>query len=173
MQKSIWQGIRLRVPLSGTFYRVVFAQDLPRILDGAIHPEGRFHHDGQAALYLSPSLKSVGFAIDIYVKPEDPPRVVQALALRSARMVDLRQPETCRALGLTGAESSTPWMPERAAGRPASSWAASDAARASGACGMIFAARRDPTRWHLVLFRWNQGDGAQIASDGAPISFPA
>ena len=40
-----------------------------------------------------------------------------------------------------------------------------DAARTAGADGMIYTARSEPTRWHLVLFRWNT-NGPILAPDG-------
>lgn len=61
-----------------------------------------------------------------------------------------------------------PWLPERSAGLPATSWRASDAVRAAGADGMIYTARSAPHRWHLVLFRWNEGS-ARLAVDGAAL----
>jgi len=39
--------------LSGTFYRILFEADQHLVLTGAKSPEGRFHHGGLPALYLS------------------------------------------------------------------------------------------------------------------------
>ena len=141
--------------LSGTFYRILFASDLPRLLQGAVTPEGRFHHDGEKALYMSPSPEAAAIAVATYLRPNDPPRVVQALTLANARVLDLRSATVLAGLGLDGAEASVLWQPQRAAGMAATSWRASDAARASGADGMIYLSRKDPARWHLVLFGWN------------------
>ncbi|MDX5359531.1 MAG: RES domain-containing protein, partial [Rhodobacterales bacterium] len=88
------------------------------------------------------------------------------LRLTGARIADLRDPATLAALDLQGHETAVPWLPERAAGQPATTWRASDAVRAAGACGMIYTARSAPDRWHLVLFRWNAASGAQLAPDG-------
>lgn len=158
-------------PLSGRFWRTVFAADLDALLHGARSAEGRYHHDGQWALYLSPTPEASRFAVDAYLRPGDPPRVIAPLHLSAARIVDMRAPEVHRSLALTGAEAGTPWQPERAAGRPATSWIASDAARRTGADGMIYAARTNPLRWHVVLFRWNEAGAAQISPDGPPIPF--
>lgn len=62
-----------------------------------------------------------------------------------------------------------PWLPERGAGRPATSWTASDAVRACGLDGMIYTARSTPDRWHLVLFGWNRPGAAQITRNGPPM----
>jgi hypothetical protein len=59
-----------------------------------------------------------------------------------------------------------PWQPQRATGRAATTWAASDAVRAAGADGLIYSARSMPTRWHVVLFRW--ADGRVAVSAGVP-----
>jgi RES domain-containing protein len=157
--------------VSGLFWRSVFESDLARVLDGARTREGRYHHDGQPALYISPSPDYSRVAIDVYLRGGDPPRVIVPLQLTGARIADLRNKATQRALGLNGTEASVLWQPERAAGLPATSWIASDAARDAGADGMIYAARSDPARWHICLFRWNAGDGAQVRQAGPPIPF--
>ncbi len=158
-------------PVSGQFWRSVFKTDLARVLDGARSPEGRYHHDGQAALYISPSPEFSRIAVDAYLRDGDPPRVIVLLALANARLADLRDPMVQQALDLNGTESGTPWQPERTAGRPATSWIASDAARNADADGIIYAARSDPARWHVVLFRWNGAEGPQIEQSGPPIPF--
>lgn len=105
-------------------------------------------------------------AIDIYLKPDDPDRVMIPLLLTDARLADLRDPATCAALGIDPTWPSVPWAAERAAGDPATSWRASDAVRQSGADGMIYASRRAPERWHVVLFSWNTPGEAQLRQDG-------
>ena len=157
--------------LSGTFYRILFARDLPRLLHGAVTPEGRFHHGGERALYMSPSPEAASSAVATYLRPDDPPRILQALTVAKARILDLRSARVLAALGLDGSEASVLWQPQRAAGMPATSWRASDAARASGADGMIYTSRKDPARWHLVLFDWNQTGRANVAAFGGPGEF--
>jgi RES domain-containing protein len=152
--------------LSGRFYRIVFAADIGHVLGGVLTPEARFHHSGQPALYLSPSPEAAGFAVASFVGPDDPPRVLVPVEVEGARVVDLRDAAHREALGLAGHEPSVPWQPERSAGRPATSWRASDVARAAGADGMIYVARSAPSRWHLVLFRWNEATGARVSIDG-------
>lgn len=149
-------------------YRIVFAQFADQVLDGVIHPEGRFHSDGQAALYASPSPDTAAVAIDIYLKPDDPDRLMIPLLLTHARLADLRDPAVCDSLGIDPLWPSVPWANERANGQPATSWRASDAVRKSGADGMIYASRRAPTRWHVVLFAWNVTGTAQLRQDGPP-----
>lgn len=155
--------------LNITLYRIVFAKFADRVLDGVIHSEGRFHHNGQPAFYASPSPETAAIAIAIYLRPDDAPRVMVPLTLQNARMADLRDPATCDALDIDPGWPSVPWAEQRANGRPATSWQASDAVRASGADGMIYASRRVPTRWHVVLFFWNAKERAQLALDGKPV----
>ncbi len=158
-------------PVSGRYWRSVFEADADRVLDGARNPEGRYHHDGQPALYLSPSPEFSRIAIDVYLRPDDAPRVIVPLDVAQARLADLRDPDTQRALDLKGHEASVPWQPERAAGHPATSWIASDAARDAGADGIVYAARSDPDRWHIVLFRWNDTGGATVRRAGPSLPF--
>lgn len=120
----------------------------------AISPEGRFHHDGQHALYVSPRPDWACHAIAPYVRPDDPPRVIVALHLADARLLDLRDPAHCAAFGIDPARAAVPWLPRRAKGLAAATWDVSDRARASGADGMIYTARSEPSRWHVVLFTW-------------------
>lgn len=117
-------------------------------------PEGRFHHSGQQALYLSPSPQAALRATARQAKGAQ--LIAKALDLNVRRLLDLRDPATCAALGLSGSEASRPWRPERIAGLQASSWRASDAARAAGAEGLIWPVRNAPHLWHLVLFHWDK-----------------
>ncbi len=155
-------------PTSGIFYRIAFAQYADQVLDGAIHPEGRFHHDGQAALYASPSPETAAIAIDIYLKDNDAPRVMIPICIEHANLVDLRDHDICAKMGINPIWPSVPWSDERAAGKDATSWKASDIVRDSGADGMIYASRRAPERWHIVLFRWNQPGTAMVRVKDAP-----
>ena len=161
----------MMTPVAGRFWRSVFAADVAQVLDGARSPEGRYHHDGQAALYMSPSPEYSRIAIDAYLRPDDAARVIVPFDVTGATLADLRAPDVQRALGLDGTESGILWQPERKAGRSATSWIASDAARNAGADGIIYAARSDATRWHIVLFRWNATTGPLIRQSGSPIPF--
>ena len=158
-------------PVSGRFWRSIYATDADCVLNGARSPEGRYHHDGQPALYVSPSPEYSRIAIDVYLRPDDPPRVIVPLDVSQARLADLRDPDMQRALGLKGHEASVPWQPERAAGLTATSWVASDAARDADADGIVYAARSDPDRWHIVLFRWNDTGGPTVSRAGPSLPF--
>lgn len=145
--------MRLR-HLDGLFYRIVPAARADLVLAPAISTEGRFHHSGQPTLYVSPRPDWACHAIQPYVRATDPPRVICELRLTAAGVLDLRDPAHCAAAGLDPSLAAIPWLPERAAGLPASTWTVSDYARTSGADGIIYTARSEPSRWHLTLFRW-------------------
>lgn len=158
-------------PLSGVFYRVVFADALARVLDGVQHPEGRFHHGGQQAIYMSPTPEMAAIAVKTYLRPGDPDRVTVPLQVAKARVLDFRMPEAEAFLGLPWRETAVPWRDQRAAGLPATSWSASDSARAAGADGMIYPSRQRSDRWHLVLFRWNIPGGPMVTVGGPATEF--
>lgn len=140
-------------------------------LEPARHPEGRFHHSGQRALYVSPERATAGVAIDSYYRPGDAPRVIVPLYLESTALLDFRDLETSTGLGLGGQETRADWRDERARGSSASSWRASDAARNVGADGIIYPSRKVPSRWHLVLFRWNEPGAACLRENGLVEAF--
>jgi hypothetical protein len=98
--------------------------------------------------------------------------VIIPLDVTGANLCDLRDPDTCAALGIELETPSIPWAPQRQKGIPATSWLASDAVRQTGADGMIYTCRREPRlRWHIVLFNWNSDHGAQVRIAGAPDQF--
>ena len=140
--------------LDGLFYRIVPASRAADALAPAISAEGRFHQSGQPTLYVSSRPDWACHAIAPYVRQDDPPRVIRELRLTDTKVLDLRNADHCAAWGIDPALAAIPWLPERAAGLPASTWDVSDRARASGADGMIYTARTEPSRWHLALFRW-------------------
>ncbi len=148
-------GAPLR-PVGGLFYRIVPEARWREgeALESAMMPEGRFHHDGERALYVSSRPDWAGEAIKAYVRPQDPPRVICELEIEGARVLDLREASDCAAWGVDPALAAIPWLPELAEDRKVSSWQVSDLARAGGADGLIYQARSAPERWHLVLFNW-------------------
>ena len=153
-------------PISGRFWRIIWQHRADALLDGVQSAEGRLHHSGQKALYLSPNPDWAAMAVNAYLRPDDPPRLLVELAVTRARVVDLRDPAVCTALGITPQTPGVPWQPERAEGKPATSWRASDAVRRTDADGLIYPARSYPERWHVVLHRWNLPGKAQVSQNG-------
>ncbi|MGJ8627727.1 MAG: RES family NAD+ phosphorylase [Sulfitobacter sp.] len=159
------------IPLNGSFWRIVFTDRAANVLRGVQSPEGRLHHSGQPALYLSPHPDWAAIAIDAYVAKGDPSRVLIEFEVSNAQVTDLRDPRACAELGITVETSGVPWQPERKKGHPATSWKASDAVRASGSDGLIYPARSDPSRWHVVLYRWNVPAGPTLRQIGTPTAW--
>ena len=154
------------IETSGLYWRILFADRAGEALAPVRHKEGRFHHSGQEAIYLSPSIEAAHVAIDSYYREDDPPRVVIPLRLSDAYLLDFRDPDVMVRHGLAGHETRVNWRDERAAGQPASSWSASDAAREAGADGMLYTSRKRPEFHHLVLFRWNSAGYARLTPEG-------
>lgn len=150
--------------MKGQFYRAIFERDLPHPLRAAQAPEGRFHHDGQQALYLSPSILAVRVAMQTYLAPNDPPRQIVPIWVEADDIVDLRQTETLSDLGCSLDDLGVNWRAAHARNCPASSWARSDAAHETGAEGMIYASRNAPDIWHLALFRGTTATARQNGS---------
>lgn len=133
------------IPYQGTVWRILFADRAGDACEPARHPEGRFHHSGQVALYASLSAEGAAVALRRYVRAGDPPRVIVPLQIRAEIMADLRgTPEQ--------AAASVVWQDMRETGAPSPTWVVSDRARTSGAQRLIYASRSRPDLSHLVLF---------------------
>lgn len=148
-------------PLDATVWRLIPAGGDP--LAPAPSQEGRFHHDGQRAVYTSLTREGCGVAIRRYLRADDGPRVIVPLHLRAERIADLRG---------AGAAPSIVWQGIRAGGAPSPTWRLSDAARVAGAQGMLYASRTRPDLTHLVLFGLN-GPGEACAEAGPPAPWHA
>ena len=130
---------------------------------GAAAPEGRFHHDGQPALYASLSPEGAAASITRYLDASDAPRVIVELEFEpgGAPLLDLvTDPGSLP--GFAPDADRHRWDLDRAAGRRPVTWDLSDAARATGASGMIYRPRLRPDLANLVLFRWNRPAAPQL-----------
>ncbi len=127
------------IPFSGTVYRATLPDTDPRL--PVTSPEGRFHHDGQQAIYCSLTAEGTKVAIRRYLSEHPSPRVIWPLEVSVDRVADLRgRPEI-----------SVVWQDIRANGSPAPTWAFSDKARANGAQAILYSSRSRPDLTHLVL----------------------
>lgn len=125
------------------------------VLDGTDRP-GRYNRPGQRTLYLSGSRAGVVAAMARYEESE---RTLVRVEVAAERLIDLRDPSSARALGFDA--SVEDWQASLGHGREPASWTVSDRAREHGV-GLLERSRRAPAEWHLVLFRWNEPDGAQV-----------
>ena len=148
----------------------MFAHDAAHILRPAQAPEGRSHYDGQRALYLSASPEGCVIAVRRYMRLDDPARAIFPLRVRSDRIIDLRDKAATAHFEIDTTHRAAEWQASRAAGQRAPTWDISDAVRALGLGGMLYASRTDPTKTHLTLFHWS---AATVTADGPPLPAPA
>lgn len=141
---------------SGIVWRILFADQSANVCKAVASPLGRFHHDSQIALYTSCSEEGASVAIKRYVKSEDPQRIIVPLQVNADRIYDIRSSEQ-------SAAASMVWQDHVERGESAPTWRFSDAARAAGAQGMLYASRSRPELSHLVLFDVSAGVVKQAA----------
>lgn len=156
--------------ISGRFWRAIAADRASDVLK-APGPKsaGRYHRPGQPALYITPHADWATIAIGRYLLSDHTARVVVPLDLDGAEVFDQRDPSACAALGINPELSQVRWNDELAAGREPPSWAASDAARAAGARGIIDLSRGIEGGWHVCLFLWNVPGAPQVRVAGQPV----
>ncbi|TNE67418.1 MAG: RES domain-containing protein [Rhodobacteraceae bacterium] len=104
-------------------------------------PEGRFHHNGQPAIYTSLTPEGTRIAIARYAT-DGVKRDLWALEIALTQLSD---------------HSGNPalsiiWQNIRARGEPAPTWRFSDQARMKGAEAMLYSSRSRPELTHCVLF---------------------
>ncbi len=148
-------------PLSGTFYRLIDKARAGEILAPARSPEGRFHHDGQRALYLSETPEGCRVAMARYRELTTPEQTVVPLTLTNAHVLDLRDPAQCGRFYVDPSSMNLVWQDLP---RPSPTWSISDAARAAGADGLLYPSRSRPELTHLTLFRWNGPQEPRLAT---------
>lgn len=153
--------------IDATFYRMIFVAWADQVLAPARAPEGRFHYDGQKAMYLSVTPEGCDIATQRYRKSNDAERVVCPLHVKSKRIVDLRDPEAVSFFGVDVTHRAAEWQPIRATGARSPTWGISDHVRQCGLDGMLYASRSNPSLTHLTLFQWNSSSGTTIKTTGA------
>ena len=141
----------------GQVWRLTFADRDP--LAPVTAPVGRFHHDGQTAIYTSLTPAGCGVAIRRYLRPDDGPRVLHPLRVDARNISDMRN---------TTDPTSIVWQDIHAAGSPAPTWLISDRARDRGAQGLLYRSRTRPQLVHLALFA-----PAVLTLDGPPVPWAA
>jgi len=156
--------------ISGRFWRAIAEERVENVLDPPrTDNAGRYHRPGESALYITPEADWAVIAVGRYLLADGIPRVVVPLELDGADLVDQRNPDSCVALGIDPAQSQVRWNDELVAGREPPSWKASDAARASGAQGIIDVSRGIAGGWHACLFAWNVPGAPQVRLAGDPM----
>ncbi len=159
--------------LEGRFWRSSFLGQEESLLSPPRAPQGRWHHSGQKALYLSGSPEGCRVALKVYLSPEDPPRGIYPIDVQVPRLLDLRDPDTRHAMGITLADMHVFWADLHVGGKPVPTWEISDRLRDAGASGLLTPSRSRPDLTHLTLLRWNDGSGALAKRAGEPLAWEA
>ena len=157
--------------IAGRFWRAVPAARVASVL-ASQGPEsaGRYHRPGQPALYLTPEPDWAVIAIGRHMAKDGVPRVVVPPDLSAAQVVDQHDPVACAMLGIDPDASDLRWQAEMAAGRVPPSWEAADAARGTGADGIVDRSRGIAGGWHVALFHWNVPGAPQLSVVGEPVT---
>lgn len=156
--------------ITGQFFRSVLSDYVDQVLSPPVNQNaGRYHRPGQAILYTSATPEWSIIAVSGYMRQDNRPRVVVPLFVEDALVVDQRDEETCLRLGIDRELSNESWLKALENGREPASWRNSDAARASGADGLIDRSRMIPDGRHLNLFLWNEMGGPKVTVCGDPI----
>lgn len=97
------------LPLAGQFYRAVLSENARAVL-AAPGPQsaGRYHRQGQPALYMSSRPEWSVIAVSGYMREDGLPRVLIPLRVMGARIVDQRDKARCLQMGIIP-ELSTKW----------------------------------------------------------------
>ncbi len=158
----------MKTRISGVFVKIAFADEWDIFLKrgSSDRPAARFNRRGQDALYLSKDEESARVALRKYVGDADSPRVIVHYQVESCDLVDLRHVD---AKDLRQ-RSSLDWLCALESGREPESWRVADSLRASNEVGLIDPSRKNPSTWHVTLFRWNEPGAPQVKVVDQPVA---
>ncbi|WP_434288515.1 RES family NAD+ phosphorylase [Celeribacter sp. SCSIO 80788] len=122
-----------------TVYRLVVPGQNPE--RPVSSPEGRFHHDGQPAIYTSLTPEGTRVAIARYAG-DGVERDLWTLEIAVSHLSDHSGDPAL----------SVVWQDLRQTGAASPTWQLSDKARAEGAEAMLYSSRSRPDLTHCVLF---------------------
>jgi RES domain-containing protein len=145
----------------GTFYRAVDPEFRGAALAGS-RSAGRYSRPDEPTLYLSSSTDGVEAAMTAHRADRSSGLEIVEVTVEATRILDLRDPPALAAVGVDLADAVAPWQDVIASGGTPRSWGVRDRLVAAGANGLIDPSRRQPGLWHLVLFRWNDGDAPRV-----------
>lgn len=147
--------------IRGSFFRAVNPAFRELALAGS-RSAGRYSRAHEPALSLSSPIAGVDAAMIAHRGARAERLDVVRVEVEAQGIIDLRDTEVMRAIGIDLADAVAPWQGDVAAGRSPRSWAVRDRALEVGAAGLIDPSRRAPGQWHLVLFRWNDSDAPTV-----------
>lgn len=129
---------------------------------GAARFGGRWNRPGRAALYLSLEL-ATAFA-EYHQEIGERPGTACAYAVDVAGIVDLRDPASLSACGVSRADLLCPWKEIAfVEGGVPPGWALSDRLAGGGAAGLLVPSVRAPEGSNLVLWLWNDAPERRVA----------
>lgn len=153
--------------VAGPFFRSIVAEHAHMLLQRPRPVDcGRYHRPGQAALYMTPRAGWARLVADWYFERDARPRMLFALRIGEARVLDLGDESACRLLGIDPGGANCSWREALEVGQTPSSWRLADAVREAGGDGLIDRSRVFPGAWHVTLFAWNQPGRPQVAKVG-------
>jgi hypothetical protein len=98
------------------------------------------------------------------------PRVIVPLEVDAAQVLDQHDEAACLSLGINRDQSNVRWRQALERGEEPPSWRNADAARVSGADGIIDRSRGITGGWHVAMFRWNALGGPRVQVVGDAIA---
>jgi RES domain-containing protein len=149
-------------PLTGRFWRAVFVGEEDYLLKPARGRFGRWHYEGQPALYCSDDPEGCRVSINSFAKPNDPERRLFPIEVSADRIVDLCDETTRGSLGVSLSDIHAFWNEYLANGQVSPTWVISDQLRDLGAQGLLSPSRSKPHLTHLTLFSWNAPGCASV-----------
>ncbi|MEI8634416.1 RES family NAD+ phosphorylase [Vibrio sp. PP-XX7] len=153
--------------ISGTFVRICAVGQAESVLErhSPDRPEARYNRRGQDALYLTATEESARVAMKKYVKHIKSPLVLATYEIEACQLVDLRHPDLRLYKDCVGGD----WQDALSKGIEPPSWNVSDLMRENHEIGLIDPSRKDPTVWHVTLFRWNEAGAPSVRVVGDPV----
>ncbi|WP_413702175.1 RES family NAD+ phosphorylase [Psychromonas sp. KJ10-10] len=155
--------------ISGTFVRICSPDQVALALqrNSPKRPQARYNRHGQDALYLAVNEESACVAMQKYINNIDTPLVLVTYEVEPCFLVDLRHADNKHYRTLT----SQDWQTAVNEAREPSSWQVSDLLRKNKEIGLIDPSRKNPEKWHITLFRWNElgAPGVRIVNQPSPI----
>jgi len=145
--------------VKGSFSRAVDPAYRGLALAGS-RSAGRYSPPDIPTLYLSSSPEGVAAAMIAHADDRNPDLEVLQFDVKASRIVDLRDHEALKPLGVSPSDAAADWQEAVAAGDTPASWKVRETLQSLGANGLIDPSRKRPNLWHLTLFTWN--------AEGAP-----
>lgn len=136
--------------IRGSFFRTVDPAFRELALTGS-RSAGRHSRAHEPALSLSSAIAGVDAAMIAHRAARAERIDVVRVEVEAQAVINLRDTEVLRAIGIDLADAVAPWQDDVAAGRSPRSWAVRERALEVGAAGLIVPFRRAPGQWHLVL----------------------